>query len=449
MRVIIVGAGEVGSYVAQKLSRESIDIVVIEVDPRKLERVGRRHDVHTICGDGTHPDVLKRAGAEHADLLVAVTAKDAVNFLSCLVGKQLGVKRAIARAEADELRSGPLARQVHEACGADTVIDPDDEIARQIQELLAHPGTREVHRMVDDQVVVISAELPRGAPLCGQRLRDIGERFGPDWNFIIGTITHEGETVIPRSDVRLREGDLVRVFALARAEDEVMGLLGLQSTRLRRVMVLGGGRTGEKVSRLLRSQAEVTLIELDPERASAIAERLDGVLVLQGDITDAELLAEEDIELHDAVVATTGEDDANILACLFAKSVGVAETISLVHKLELRQLIGELGIDVALSPRTASANAVLQHVRGGLSDVTVSLENDIEYYDVVVQPGARACGVTIEELDLPKQTLIAAISRAGDTQIGRAAAVIQAEDHVVVVSRPEETSHIRRLFGAD
>jgi len=447
MRIVIVGAGEVGSYVAERLSREGLDVVVIELDPTKLSSVERNHDVQTILGNGTHPEVLAAAGADEADLLVAVTSVDSVNLLACLVGKQLGVDRAIARIEAANLR-GRRAQKIHKAVGADQVIDPDDAVANDILNLLAYPGASEVQVLGNGEVIMITAELTEDAPLTGATLKDIGAMYEPEWEFIVGTITRGDQSVIPRSDHTLHAGDSVRVLCKRKARSTVTKLLGLERGTYRRVMLLGGGRTAERLARLLAEQNnEVSLVERDEKRARQLAAELDGVLVLQGDITDARMLEDENVAHQDAVVALTGDDDANILACLYAKSMGASETISVLHRLELRGLLHEVGIDVALSPRTASANAVLRHVRGGVTQVATSLDSDIEVFEVEVERRSRAENAEIRDMGLPRDSLVAAIVRDGNPQIGRAWSTLRLRDHVVIVARPECAAHVRELFA--
>lgn len=448
MRIIVVGAGEVGSYVAELLSKEGNNVAIIELDPGRLGEVERQLDVHTIVGNGTHPRVLEDAGIEDADLLVAVTSQDSVNLLSCLVAKQAGVPRTIARIEAPDLR-GRSATSIHKAAGADKVIDPDEATARAILGLLAYPGATAIETLGGGEVILIGAALQADAPICGQTLGEIGKRYEPDWDFIVGTITRNDDTIIPRSDHRLQAGDSLQVLCKRRARHQVAEQLGLERGRHQRLMLLGGGRTAEMLARWLveERQSEVSLIERDPVRARQLAEQLDGLLVLQGDITDATLLASEEVGAHDAVIALTGEDDANILACLYAKSMGARETIAVLHRLELRGLLSEVGIDVALSPRTASANAVLEFVRGGLTQVARSLTSDVEVFEVEVEENSQAEDAIVAELGLPRDTLIAAVVRDGKPEIGRKWSQFRERDHVIVVSKSEKTASVRQLFA--
>lgn len=445
--MIVVGAGEVGSYVAELLTRHGNDVAVIETDRERLRDLEDRLDVLVVEGSGTHPEVLARAGLDRAELLVAVTSNDEVNLIAALLARHAGVARTVVRIEAEELR-GKEAQQLRDAIGADLVIDPDAETAADILDLLDAPGATEIAHLAGGEVVVIGTILQAGAPLCGRRLSEIAAEYEPDWDFLVAARTRSGDTVIPRKDELLQPDDHLWVVAKRKARRDVLQLLGLRRGTHRRVMLLGGGRTGEIVARRLAARSgSVTLVERDPQRARRLAESLDGVLVIQGDITDAELLAREDAGSYDAVVALTGHDDANILSCLYAKSLGASETIATLHRLALRELLEEVGIDAALSPRTASANGVLRFVRGGVAAVATFLAADFEVIELEVSPGSPADGSTICDLGLPKEALIGAFVRDGKAQIGRGRSQLRERDHVVLFVRPPNVDAVRRLFA--
>lgn len=442
----MVGAGEVGSYVAELLTRHGDDVAVIETDRQRSGDLGDRLDVLVVNGSGTHPHVLEEAGIAKADLMVAVTSNDEVNLIAALLAKQAGVARAVVRIEAKSLR-GRDAQRLRQAIGADLVIDPDAETAAEILELLEAPGATEIAQLAGGEVIVIGTTLHAGAPLCNQSLSEIGEQYEPDWDFLVAARTRDGDTVIPRADDRLQADDHLWVVAKRRSKRDVLKLLGLQSGSHRRVLLLGGGRTAEIVADSLSERSgSVTLIERDPVRARQLAETLDGVLVIEGDITDAELLAAEEAGSYDAVLALTGQDDANILACLFAKSLGASETIAVLHRLALRELLEDVGIDVALSPRTASANGVLRFVRGGVAKVATFLAADFEVIEVEVAGGSTADGEAISNLQLPRDVLIGAFVRDGKPQIGRGRSQLRQRDHVIIFLRPQNVDTVRQLF---
>ena len=447
MHIIVVGAGEVGTYVAERLSREGHDVAVVERDAGRLRSIEEHLDVLTVGGSGTHPQTLERAGVDKASLVVAVTSDDEVNMLTSLLAKQAGVERTVVRLEATELR-GSEAEDLRDAIGADLVIDPDEETAQEIIELLEYPGATDVAVMGGGEVIVIGARLGPQSPIIGQTLSAVAKAYEPDWDFLFGAISRGDQTIIPRGDHRLKADDLVRVVVKRRARRELLGLLGLDRRAPRRVMLLGGGRTAEIVADRLEDRgAEVVLVERRPARARELAERLDRVLVLQGEITDADLLADAGAGSFDVVIALTGEDDANILACLYAKSSGCAETIAVVHRLSLLPLLSEIGIDVALSPRTATANGVLRFVRGGATAVATFLEEDSEVLELEVREDSPADGAIVAELRLPKDVLVGAIIRDGKAQIGRARSELRGRDHVVIFAMPDSVNEVRRIFG--
>lgn len=447
MRVIVVGAGEVGTHVAQLLSREGSEVTVVEVDPVRTAEIDRLLDVSIVEGNATDPGVLRQAGVCDADLLVAATSYDDVNLVVSLIGRLEGAKRRVIRLERPGLRSDE-ASDLHRAVGADLIIDPDDAVAREVLDLLTFPGAIELARLAESELLMVAAKLPADAQFVGLSLSEIGEMYEPDWDFIVATITRGGQTVVPRSDHRLEVNDVVRVVCRNRARHKVLAKLGVQSREHHRIMILGGGRTGEILARQLVSRGHVvSIVDRNPTRAEELAAELDGVLVLLGDITDTGLLEEEDIGSYDAVVALTGEDDANILACLFAKRAGARETIAVLHRLELRELLSDAGVDVAISPRTASANDVLRTLRGGVSAVATTLDDDIEFYEVEVALGSKADGSSVADLHLPRDTLIAAIVRNGESQIGRGSSRLEYKDHVVFVAHGKDVEQLNGLFS--
>ncbi len=447
MHVIVVGAGEVGTHIAQLLSREGHDVTVVEQDNARVAEIDRMLDVSIVKGSATDPAVMRRAGVCDADLVVAATSSDDVNLVASLIAKLEGARQRVVRLERPSLRLADAAK-LHEAVGADRVIDPDAAVAKEILDLLSYPGATEIAHLAENELLMVSARLSPTAPFVGQRLSDIAARLAPEWDFIVCTITRDGQTIVARTDQQLRDGDTVRIVCKTNARTEVMRQLGLAAREHHRLMILGGGRTGEMLARSLLAKGHiVSIIERNESRANELADTIDGALVLLGDITDGQLLVEEDIGSYDAVVALTGEDDANILACLFAKKAGARETIAVLHRLELRGLLSDAGVDVAISPRTASANEVLRTLQGGVSAVATSLDDDIAFYEVEIAAGSKADGVTIADLRLPHDTLVAAVSRDGETSMCRGSTQLQPGDHVVFTAHGKDVEHLRKVFA--
>ena len=447
MHIIIVGAGEVGTHVAATLSREGHDVVIIEKSSKQRRSIEAELGVPVVAGSGTHPSVLALAGLEKCDMLVAVTTNDEVNLVASKLAKQAGVEKTIIRIEAEELR-GRKATEVRAAMEVDLVIDPDDETAHELMSLLEYPGASEVVKLCDGEVVVLGARLQPGAPLVGMQLSEVGEMFEPDWQFLVGAITRNNKTVIPRRDHVLEADDGLRMVVRSEARRQVTTMLGLGRDELRKIMLLGGGRTAEILANLLHDRgAEVVVVERDLDRCDELAERLKNALVLNGDITDSELLRDAQVGTFDVVIALTGEDHANILACLFAKSEGAKETISLAHRLELLPLLHEVGIDAATSPRTAAANGVLRFLRGNVAAVKTFLEGEAEVVEFEIYKGSAADGMRVRDLHLDHDVLIGAIVRDGNAQIARGRSTLRARDHIVAIAMPGQIEEAAHVFG--
>jgi trk system potassium uptake protein TrkA len=448
MHVIVCGAGEVGVHVCDRLSREGHDVALVDRDALRIAQAEERLDVQTVVGRGTSPSVLEQAGIGRADLFVAVTNDDEVNLVSALIAKQADVDTTIVRLQSDALRGAESSR-LRKAMGVDHVIDPDLETAQEIYELLRFPGASEIFPMVGGEIMLIGARLPADAPLVGQSLNEVANRFEPHWDFLIGSITRGGKTVIARQDMTLEADDHLRMICNLRGRSQLMSLLKLETRTPRRVMLLGGGHTARTLAQRLQDRgAFITIVERKAERARELSERLEHCVILEGEITDPDLLTDEEIGRQEVVIALTGEDDANILACLFAKAAGASETIAVVHRLALLPLVHEAGIDVAISPRTAIANAVLRVVRGGeISAITTFLEGEAEIFELVVKEGSVADGAVVAELPLPKDVLVGAVVRDGNAEIARGKTKLRDMDRVIAFAMPQASAVMRRVFG--
>lgn len=448
MRVIVVGAGEVGSYVADRLSREGVDVYVVETDAKRAAHLSETADLEVVVGSGTHPAVLEGVGLAEADLLVAVTKNDEVNLLASMIAKEAGVPRTIVRLEAPELRGNDSASSaLRRASGADLFIDPDEETAQEVLSLIEMPGAAEVVKLANGEVMAIGARVPEDAPIVSKSLIQIGVENEPEWDFIVSTIRRGEETLIPRGDYTIEANDLVRVVCKRSALRKVAKLLGLARDVPREILLLGGGRTSSLVAEKLRhTGARVQLIERDTDRARMLAETLDGVRILNGDITDSDVLDEADLARVELVAALTGEDDANVLASVYAKSAGVPETIAVVHRLNFLSLLDQVGVDAALSPRTATANGVLRFVRGDLAQVATFLQGAVEILEFELHSGSASDGHAISELHLPRDVLITAIVRDGRSEIARGRTTLRKGDHVIVVAEPESVDAVARIL---
>ncbi len=444
--IVVLGAGEIGSYVASRLTSEGHDVVVVDHDRHELQHVDRSLDVMTVLGHAGSPAVLAEAQVQRADVLAALTDHDEVNLVACLLARQAGVARTLARLQSSELR-GPAGEAVRDAMGVDTVLDPEAETADEVFHLLRFRGASDVAELAEGRLLLLGARLVAGSPLVGRPVTEIVGPGAPS-DLVLGTYTRSGHTSIVHGSTVLEENDLVRAVCREESRQELMELLGVVAKRPRRVMLLGGGRVAELLAaRLTGAGTEVTIVDRDIDRCRHLSEVLPGVLVLHGDVTHVDVLVEEEVGSYDSVVALTSEDDANILSCLFARTEGAEETIGLVHRLSLLGLMDEVGVDAVLSPRTASANAVLRHIRSGVRNVVTFLEGEAEVIELEVAPGSDVADRRLENVRLPRSMLVAAMIRGDTVEMAHGPTALSPGDRVIAFTLPRAVSEIRRAFG--
>ena len=448
MHVIIVGAGEVGWFLAQRLGAEGNDVVVIERDAAIAAAIGAELDVQVLTGDATTPSVLREARVERATLFAAVTQHDEVNLLCSFLAKQAGVAQTVVRIQNSELR-GVEGQMLRDAMGADVIIDPDADTADAILGLVDAAGADEFYPMSGGDLEMIGAVIGESSPLAGQLLGDVARSIDADLGFVIGALTHDGQTLLPRGDQRLEAGDHVRVLTTTAAQQRTLEMLDASLASPKRAMVLGGGAIGSRVAEMLQSRGtDVVLVENDLARAGQLSERLHRVTIVYGDIQDVDFLEQESISQMDLVVAATGNDAANVLACAFAAAGPRTFTIAVLHRLSLLPLVRRFGVDAALSPRTASANTVLHQIREGAGSVSTFLESDIEVDEMMVEAGAPAEGSPVASLNLGEVVLGAIVHADGRGELIRGTSVLQAGDNVVVFVRPSSLPLVRKAFSA-
>jgi len=479
MRIIIVGAGEVGTHIASLLCDDH-DVVIVEKDKARCRRLSDQHNVLVVEGNGAHPETLYKAGLSKASLLVAVTQSDAVNLTACLIAKLAGIEKQkrVIRLEASQLdpQRSARARQLVQEVGADLVVDPDHAVAQAIEELLAfgYPGVAEHASMGDGTVLMLGAQVRPDSSFVGSKLSQIGKKYEPSWPYIIGGISRGDETIIPRNDTVIEAGDIVRVICLADRAPEFMSDLGLEDVRYRRIRVVGGGRTGESLGRrLVKKNIRVRLVEKDEDRINELLQILPkDVQIYHGDATDADFLESISVDRYDAVLALTGDDETNILSCLYAKTKGVREAITLLHRLALKPLTEQLDIDVAFSPRTSCANEVLRFVlspdsqengagspplafgpsASGVQQIATFLTMNIEVLEFTVDPNSKVVDKSIAEVGFNKKYLIGAVIRQTNGKptafIARGETVFRVDDHLIVFAKHDDIDEVGKYFCA-
>lgn len=444
---VIVGAGEVGYHIAERLSKEKWDVVVVDQDQTRLEWVSNSLDVQTLRGHGSSPLVLREAGIETSDLLIAVTDLDEVNIVACLVAHHNApptCKKVARIRNADYTDDVTLFRK---DLGIDFHINPEDACARKLLRLLETPQATDVISFADGRVLLLGLTLPKGSSLVGKTFAELGALY-PDRRVLVGAIQRGDRIVIPRGDNEILEDDMLFLVAIPNKLQAIFSGLGLESRPVRDVAIAGGGRIGQLLAgHLVERGVSVRIIERDLRCCQALAEEHHRVMVLHGDATDRTLLREENIAQMDAFVAVSEDEEANILSALIARRLGADHVFSLVNKIAYTPLVRQLGVDAAISPRLLAANLILRFVRqGGVLQVSALGEELAEAIEFIVDERSRLLGVPLREARLPRDALIGAIVRGDQVILPAGDTVIRSGDHVIVFALQHVVPEVERLL---
>jgi trk system potassium uptake protein TrkA len=435
MKIIILGAGQVGSSVLASLASEANDIVMVDTQPALLKDLQDRFDIGTVQGNAAHPTVLKRAGADEADMLIAVTSDDETNMLACLMADILfKVPRKIARVRAIEYFSYPGIFSP-ETIPIDVVISPEQIITQFIERLLKYPGASQVLDFAEGRVRLVSVRAHQGGPLVGREIRELHQHM-PNVHARITAIFRKGKPVIPNGKTIIQANDEVFFAASSEEIKAVMSELRELERPYKRLMFAGGGHIGKRVAQALEGRYQVKLIEKDYKRAQKIAADLSNTVVLAGDASDKELLLSENIENTDIFCAITNDDEANILSAMLAKRLGARRVISLVNKSAYADLVDSSLVDLVLSPQQATISALLRYVRRGDIVQVHSLRHGASEAIEAVAHGRRGSskvvGIPIDKINLPPGVVMGALVRGDEVIQVHHDTVIEEGDHVIM-----------------
>lgn len=447
MKTIVIGAGEVGYHIAERLSREGHDVVVIERDPSVRARVQDELDVMTFEGNGSSPRVLEEAGVREASILIAVADIDEVNVTACLLAKEYGVATRIARVrDPDFSESEFLGRG--KRLGIDLLINPNIVVAEEILDLVKTPAAAEVGKFAEGKVLMLGIQLPSGAPILDRPLRSL-RAFHSTTPFLIVAGMRDGKLIVPDGETTLQEGDHIYFVSKRESVNAILTLLGKKESIVERVMVIGGGRMGLRVAQMLEAERfKVKLVEQRQDRCEELSELLKNTLILHGDGTDVRTLLEEGIAEMDAVVTVTDDEATNILAALLAKEQGAKKVMALIKRPQLLHLLPHLGIDAAVSPRTLTASVILKYVRKGkVLSIFEMPESDAETLEMMVTSQSRVAGKAIRDAGLPSGAIVGAVVHQGETVIPRGDTVFRPDDHVVIFAIPSAIPELEKFFA--
>ncbi len=450
MKIIILGAGQVGSTVAETLASEANDITVVDIDGRRLRSLQDHLDIRTVPGHASHPDVLAGAGAEDADLVLAVTSSDETNMLACQVAWTIfRTPTKIARVRsAAYVRHGELFAR--DALPVDLIISPEQLVTEYIQRLVETPGALQVLDFAGGKVRLVGVKAYYGGPLVGHALRELRSRM-PAIDTRVAAIFRRGVGIIPRGDTVIEADDEVFFVAATEHSRAVMGELRKLDRPVRRIILAGGGNIGRRLAAALERRIHVKLVEHSPERAERLSEVLDGTVVLQGDAADEDLLREEGIDQTDVFCAVTNDDQVNILSGMLARRLGARKVMALINRSAYVDLVQGGAIDIAISPQQTTAGALLAHVRRGDVVAVHSLRRGAAEAIEAIAHGDRrtskVVGRAVEEIRLPTGTTIDAVVRGENVVIAHHDTVIENGDHVILfLTDRKKVPEVERLF---
>ncbi len=448
MKIIIAGAGEVGFHLAKLLSYESQDITLIDTDKESLVYADNHLDIRVMKGDATSISLLKEAQVQNSDLVIGVTSSETTNITLCMLAKQLGSKRTIARISNTEFIHNKDIIRFSEL-GIDELISPEQLAAEEIQLLLNKSAFNDTYEFEDGALIMVGVTLQKTAPFIGKTVKEAAHIF-PELHFMPIALKRSGTqfTVIPRGDTVFKEGDQVYFIITKEGVDELYKLTGKKKEEIKNVMILGGSKVGFKTARdLCEKKFNVKLIEKNKEKAFDLADDLPNALVINGDGRNVELLEEESLDSMDAFIAVTGNSETNIMSCLVAKSKNIKKTIALVENMDYFQLSHSIGIDTLINKKLLAANNIFRHIRKGEVVALMRLNNiNAEILEFKVKPTSKVTGKIIRNLDFPGAATIGGVVRDGKGIIALGGVKIQAGDRIVVCCLPEAIPKIERLF---
>lgn len=454
MRIIILGAGQVGSGMAHSLSHEENDISVVDIDTERLRELSEKLDIRTVHGHASHPEILIRAGIEDAELLIALTNSDETNMVACQVAYSLfNTPTKVARVRAPEYLAHPeLFTREH--APIDVLISPEKLVTDHIQRLIEYPGALQVLDFADGRAQLVATRAVPDGPLVGRELKSLPDKLPKGVDARVAAIFRNDEAIIPEGDTVIEIDDLVFFLAPTREIPVVMRTFGGMTEPASRILLAGGGNIGAELAKRLERDHHVKIIERDPRRAELIAEHLDTSIILVGDCADHDLLHEEGIDEMDVYCALTDDDEANILSSMLAKRMGAHKVITLINRPAYVDLVESDRIDVAVSPQQVTIGSLLTHVRKGHMVRVHSLRRGAAEAIEVVAHGdparSRIVGKVIGDIELPRGTTIGAVVRGDEVIIAHRKVKIEPEDHVILFVADKNRIHeVERLFSVE
>ena len=452
MRAIICGAGQVGFSIASYLSKEDNDVTIIDTDPKLISQINEELDVNGLVGHGSNPDIMQAAGANDADMLIAVTHSDEVNMIACQIGHSLfGIPKKIARIRNQTYLDPAWSNLFSRAhMPIDVIISPEVVIANDIYQRLAVPGTTYVATLAEGLAHLIGVVCDEYCPVINTPLGQLSKLF-PDLSFKVVAILRNNKSIIPDQDDQLQVGDEIFFVVDTKHLKRTMVAFGHEETEARRIVIAGGGNIGRGLAQMLSERGrgiKIKIIEANQEQAEELSKEFEDVIILGGSTLDKSILEEAAIDNSETFVAVTNDDENNILGSLLAKQYGTKRTITLVNNEVYSSLIGPLGIDAIVSPRSTIVGTIMQNVRRGRIKSIHNLRDGFaEIIEAEVSESSHIINKEIQELDLPHEVIVAAIIQDESVLMPDPDYVIRAGDHVIILASRAHVQNVEKLFS--
>ena len=445
MNILVLGAGEMGFQLSKRLSHEKHNITIVERDLQSAAHAREQLDAAVVQGNAASYRVLKQAGFENADIVTAMTDSDEINLMACRIARKAGVPMTIARARNPELDEPdfPLSK---EELGVDLIIHPEKETAKAVVRLILRSGATDAVDFADGKIQLLGIRVEESSTVLRVPFKELGPRMGNPPVRIVA-INRREKTLIPNGEDFLVPGDQIFVISDPAYMSEYLKYTGKGDIRIENVMILGGGLIGQFIARMLGKELNVKISESNETRSQEIADILTNSLIIYGDGTDLDLLAAEGITDMDAFVATTGDDENNIIATLVAQHLKVPRTIALVNRTEYLPITPTIGMDAVVSKQLLTVNAVLKFIRYSNVESIATLPGvDAEVIEFVAQPGSRIVRKSLKEIKFPRHSIVGAILHDDNLIIPTGDIQIEAGDRVVVFSLPSALDGVTKLF---
>jgi trk system potassium uptake protein len=445
MRIIIAGAGEVGTHLAKMLSNENHEIILIDPEEIRLKPIDSSLDVMTQEGSATSVKTLQDSLTKKTDLFIAVTHSEDTNIISSILAKRFGAIKTIARIDnLDYLEHSTL--EFFKSIGIDSLIYPELIAAREVLGLLHETGATDFMEFSGGQLIMYVQRLDKKSPILNKSLQEISISNRTD-KYRAVAIKRTGQTIIPRGNEHFQLGDLVYVISTHEGIDEMMKTSGKENFEAKSIMILGGSRIGKHVALYMQKACEVKLIDSDIKKCEDLAEILDNTLIINGDGRNVDLLEQEGITKIDAFVAVTGNSETNILSCLLAKKMGVKKTIAEVENMEYINLAENTGIDTIINKKISAASRIFRHTTNpNVTQVKYMAGTDAEVLEFNVPSNSKITKGTLRSIDFPKDAIVGGGTRDGVPFIATGDTIIKANDKVVVFTLPSAYEKISKYF---